>query len=62
MNVIGLDTEMAQKHFDMKHIGYHIEFFKNGLNAVLKMWLANDCKESPEEIADILKSEYGRKF
>ena len=61
-NVVGFDTEMAQKYFDMKLIDYHIEFFKNGLNAVLKMWLNNGCKESPEEITDIIKSEYGRKF
>ena len=62
MDIVGFDTEMAQKHFDMKHIEYHIEFFKNGLNAVLKMWLNNDCRETPEEITDIIKSEYGRKF
>ena len=37
---------------------YHIEFFKAGLNAVIKKWLNNGCKETPEEIADIIKSEY----
>ena len=61
MNIIELDTEMAQKHFNMKYIDYHIEFFKNGLNAVLKKWLHNGCKESPEEITEVIKSEYIRK-
>jgi hypothetical protein len=62
MNITGLDTEMAQKYFDMKYIDYHIEFFKSGLNAVLKKWLNSGCKESPEEITEVIKSEYSRKF
>lgn len=37
---------------------YHIEFFKAGLNAVIKKWLKGGCKESPEEINDVLISEY----
>ena len=61
MYIIGLDTEMAQKYFDMKHIDYHIEFFKSGLNAVIKKWLECGCKETPEEIAEVIKSEYGRR-
>lgn len=62
MDIIGYDTEMAQKHFNMKYIDYHIEFFKNGLNAVIKKWLDGGCQESPEEIEEIIKSEYKRKF
>ena len=46
---------------DSKNLDYHIEFFKAGLNAILKKWLNNGCKESPEEIADILKIEYTKK-
>lgn len=61
MDIVGFDMELAQKYFDMRYVDYHIEFFKNGLNAVLKKWLNNDCRESPEEIADIIKSEYVRK-
>lgn len=44
-----------------KHLEYHIEFFKAGLNAILKKWLNNGCKESPEEIEEILKTEYKNK-
>lgn len=62
MNIIGLDTEMAQKYFNMKYVDYHIEFFKNGLNAVIRKWIDGGCKESPEEIEEIIKSEYKRKF
>jgi hypothetical protein len=40
------------------HIRYHIEFFRNGLNAIIKLWLAGGCKESPSEMAEILKKEY----
>ena len=42
------------------NIKYHIEFFRNGLNAIIKLWLKNGCSESPEEMAQILKSEYRR--
>ncbi len=57
------DEERATKEFGMKNIKYHIEFFRNGINAIIKMWLENGCQESPEEMAEILKQEYaGRGF
>ena len=37
---------------------YHIEFFKAGITAIIKKWLNSGCVESPEEINDILISEY----
>lgn len=40
------------------NIKYHIEFFRNGLNAIIKFWLADGCQESPEEMAAVLQSEY----
>lgn len=46
-----------QEHMD-NNLVYHIEFFRNGLNAIIKLWLASGCKESPEEMAEVLKSEY----
>lgn len=34
----------------------------NGCNAIVRKWLYNGCKETPEEMADIIHSEYaGRK-
>jgi len=56
------DTELAEKYYDNKYIEYHVEFFRNGLNAVLKKWLNEGCKESPEEIAEIIRSEYSNKI
>ncbi len=56
------DLERAKKHFDVKYVDYHIEFFRHGINAIIKMWLSGGCKESPEEMEEILKQEYlGRK-
>lgn len=52
------DTEQAEKYFDNKHIEYHIEFFRCGLNAIVKKWLEHDCLETPEEMAEIIQSEY----
>lgn len=44
-----------------QYIDYHIEFFKAGLNAIVRKWLENECKENPEEINQILKNEYKNK-
>ena len=56
--ILTYDTGRAERDFGNKNIDYHIEFFRNGLNAIIKMWLAGGCKESPEEMAEILKAEY----
>ena len=55
------DTELAEKYYETKFIDYHIEFFRAGLNAVIKKWLNTGCKESPEDINDIITSEYKNK-
>ena len=52
------DTTLSKKFFDDKFVDYHIEFFKNGLTSIIKMWLKNNCKETPEEINSIIESEY----
>ena len=52
------DTVRAEKERIDSNIKYHIEFFRNGLNAIIKLWLAGGCKESPEEMAEVLKAEY----
>ena len=54
-------VELAEKYYDNKFIDYHIEFFRAGLNAVIKRWLNNGCKETPEEINEIIISEYKNK-
>ena len=53
------DKSRAEKEHINSNIKYHIEFFRNGLNAIIKLWLQNGCKESPEEMAEVLKQEYG---
>lgn len=53
--------ELAEKYYDNKFIEYHIEFFRAGLNAVIKKWLNNGCQETPEEINEIIISEYKNK-
>ena len=52
------DPQQAAQAFDGQHLKYHIEFFRNGLNAIIKMWLRDGCRETPEEMAEILKQEY----
>ncbi len=52
------DRRRAEKEHIDSNIKYHIEFFRNGLNAIIKLWLAGGCIESPEEMAEVLKQEY----
>ena len=52
------DPRRAEQEQIDRHVNYHIEFFRSGLNTIIKMWLADGCRESPEEMAEILKSEY----
>lgn len=56
--IIRYDRALAQKHFDNKFIAYHMEFFKGGITAIIKIWLQNGCKETPEEMYEIIRSEY----
>ena len=52
------DPKRAEQECITANLKYHIEFFRNGLNAIIKLWLAGGCKESPEEMAEVLKQEY----
>lgn len=52
------DAKRAESDFDNQYLKYHIEFFRNGINAMIKMWLAGGCVETPEEMDAILKAEY----
>ncbi len=52
------DKKRAEIEIGDSNVKYHIEFFRNGLNAIIKMWLSEGCKKSPEEMANILTTEY----
>ena len=52
------DINRARMEHIESNLKYHIEFFRNGLNAIIKIWLAGGCKESPEEMAQVLQQEY----
>jgi len=62
LHLFGYDTNDAAKYYNNKNIEYHIEFFGNGLNAVIKKWLNGGCRETPEEINEVIISEYRRTF
>lgn len=54
-----LEESYALKYLGTaKYIEYHKEFFKAGMNAILKKWLDGGCVESPEDIEEILRIEY----
>lgn len=52
------DYNQAYLYYNEKNLYYHIEFFKAGLTAIIKKWLNNGCKETPEEIFEIIIAEY----
>lgn len=56
--ILAYDTALAREHFQNRFIEYHMEFFRSGLTKIIKMWLENGCRESPEDMFEIIKSEY----
>ena len=46
------------RYEEISHMEYHIEFFRNGFNAVVKRWLAGGCRETPREMNRIIREEY----
>ena len=54
----GYDTKAAEEYFDNRFVEYHMEFFRAGITRIIRMWLENGCKESPEDMMEILRSEY----
>jgi len=52
------DYNQAYLYYNEEKIDYHIEFFRAGLNAIILKWLYNGCLESPEEMMEIVESEY----
>lgn len=56
--IITYDTNLAREHFQNHLIEYHAEFFRGGVTKIIKLWLQNGCKESPEDMFAIIKSEY----
>ncbi|WP_242992749.1 MULTISPECIES: TetR-like C-terminal domain-containing protein [Coprococcus] len=56
--IVQFDHKLAEQHFGNKYIEYHCEFFRATITSIIKMWLKNGCKESPAEMADIIRQEY----
>lgn len=55
------DAKAAEYYFQSKNITYHLEFFRGGFNRLVTLWLEGGCKETPEEIEEIIKAEYQRR-
>ena len=55
------NIDLATKYYNNEYIDYHIEFFRAGLNAIIKKWLYNGCQETPETMSNILLKEYKNK-
>lgn len=54
----GYDTALARQHFGDRYVRYHMEFFRQGFNAIVRMWLLGGCQETAEEMNGILMAEY----
>lgn len=56
--ILKYDYHLAEKYFNNRFVEYHMEFFRSGITRIIKLWLQNGCKETPEEMFEIIKSEY----
>lgn len=58
INIDDYNKEMVLKYHGEHLFQYQAEFFRSGVTAIIKMWLANECKESPEEMYELIKSKH----
>ena len=67
--VIGVAWELLQdrmQRLDYREFGfqteeemrYHNDFFLFGMTAMLRRWVAGDCRETPHELCEILARQY----
>lgn len=56
--ILCYDTHQAEEHFQGRFIAYHCEFFRAGITKIIEIWLDGGCKETPEEMDEIIRSEY----
>jgi hypothetical protein len=49
------------KTFFPDGIAYRREFFKAGLNAILRLWLNTGCLDEPTMLAQIIQKEYSER-
>ena len=56
--ILHYDAEQAEEHFQGRFIRYHCEFFRAGITKIIEMWLEGGCRETPEEMDEIIRSEY----
>lgn len=52
----------AAEHFGGKMIDYHMEFFRAGITRIIRMWLDGGCSETPQEINEVIRSEYRGRY
>lgn len=56
------EEQMLKFYGNTKNMEYHMAYFKAGMNAIIRKWLFNGCVESPEDMKEILDSEYQNKI
>ena len=53
---IGNNTDIDKSN--TMGIFYRASFFGAGIKEMCRLWLEYDCKETPEQMAQLLKNEY----
>ncbi len=49
-NVVGIE--------DAHELRYHKSFFMAGLNSLVRIWLADNCQDSPEYMGNLISKQY----
>lgn len=56
--ILQYDKKQAERYFQNRFIEYHCEFFRAGITKMIEMWLESGCRETPEKMDEIIRSEY----
>ena len=52
------DMCIQEQFLNEELMDYHIAFFKNGFNAIVRKWLNGGCQETPQQMTAVLLTEY----
>lgn len=55
------DISKGKNKAELYELYYRANFFGAGIKEMCRLWLENDCKESPEDMAKIIGKEYANR-
>lgn len=53
-----VNRNIVNNKYNQNEVIYHMAFFAGGIKAMSKSWIMGNCKETPQQMSEILMNEY----